>query len=171
MACALCFCSFLFVVFCLCLFALSRWSFVDVPLIVSCPADHVPDWQARILLRIVGVTLYESVFNLREVQITWHTPPSSRYKIKSLLNWFTRKSYLREVFYQLLNRDPNCMVEARSVNVTTTTTATPSGHSRVYRVTQLRTDGVHCRESAGTGPVNLKVVPNECCLGRSPWTN
>ena len=45
------------------------------------------------------------------------------------------------------------------------------GQSRVYRVTQLRTDGVHCRESAGTGPVNLKVVPNECCLGRSPWTN
>ena len=36
---------------------------------------------------------------------------------------------------------------------------------------QLRTDGVHCRESAGTGPVNLKVVPNGCCPGRSPWTN
>ena len=36
---------------------------------------------------------------------------------------------------------------------------TPSGQSRVYRVTQLRTDGVHCREPAGTGPVNLKVVP------------
>ena len=36
---------------------------------------------------------------------------------------------------------------------------TPPGHFRVYRVTQLRTDGVHCRESAGTGPVNLKVVP------------
>ena len=48
---------------------------------------------------------------------------------------------------------------------------TPSSQSRVYRVTQLRTDGVHCRESGGTGPVNLKVVPNECCLGRSPWTN
>ena len=48
---------------------------------------------------------------------------------------------------------------------------TPYGQSRVYRVTQLRTDGVHCRESAGTGPVNLKVVPNECCLGTSPWTN
>ena len=48
---------------------------------------------------------------------------------------------------------------------------TPSGQSRVYQVTQLRTDGVHCRESAGTGPVNLKVVPNECCHGRSPWTN
>ena len=36
---------------------------------------------------------------------------------------------------------------------------TPSGQSRVYRVTQLRTDGVHCRESAGTVPVVLKVVP------------
>ena len=45
---------------------------------------------------------------------------------------------------------------------------TPSGQSRVYRVTQLRTDGVHCRESAGTEPVNLQVVPNGCCLGRSP---
>ena len=36
---------------------------------------------------------------------------------------------------------------------------TPSGQSRVYRVTQLRTDGVQCRESAGTGPVVLKAVP------------
>ena len=35
-----------------------------------------------------------------------------------------------------------------------------------YRVTQLRTEGIHCRESAGTGTINLKVVPNECCLGR-----
>ena len=48
---------------------------------------------------------------------------------------------------------------------------TPSGQSRVYRVTQLRTDGVHCREPAGTGPVNLKVVPNECCFGRSVTMN
>ena len=48
---------------------------------------------------------------------------------------------------------------------------TPLGQSRVYRVTQLRTYGVQCRESAGTEPVSLKVVPNECCLGRSPCTN
>ena len=48
---------------------------------------------------------------------------------------------------------------------------TPSGESRVYRATQLRTDGVHCRESAGTGPVNPKVVPNGCCHSRSPWPN
>ena len=33
---------------------------------------------------------------------------------------------------------------------------TPAGH---YRVTQLRTDVVHCRDSVGTGPVVLKVVP------------
>ena len=45
-----------------------------------------------------------------------------------------------------------------------------NGSVPVYRVTQLRTDGVHCRESAGSGPVNLKVVPTEC-WGRSPWTN
>ena len=35
----------------------------------------------------------------------------------------------------------------------------PSGQSRVYQVTQLRTDSVHCRESASTGPVVLKIVP------------
>ena len=29
----------------------------------------------------------------------------------------------------------------------------------IESLTQLRTDGVHCRESAGTGPVNLNVVP------------
>ena len=48
---------------------------------------------------------------------------------------------------------------------------TPSGQSRVYRVMQLRTDGVHCRESIGTGPINLKVVLNGGFLGRSQWTN
>ena len=31
---------------------------------------------------------------------------------------------------------------------------------------QLRTDGVHCRESAGSGPENLKVVSSERVL---PW--
>ena len=45
-----------------------------------------------------------------------------------------------------------------------------AGQSQVNRATRLRTDDVHYRESAGTGPVNLKVVPNGCCLGRSPST-
>ena len=33
------------------------------------------------------------------------------------------------------------------------------GQCQLYRVTLLRTNDIHCRESAGTGPVNLKVVP------------
>ena len=49
---------------------------------------------------------------------------------------------------------------------------TLSGQSRVYRVTHVHIDGVHCRESAGMKPVDLKVVPNGCCIiGRSPWSN
>ena len=36
---------------------------------------------------------------------------------------------------------------------------TISSQSRISRFTQLRTDGVHYRESAGTGPVVSKVVP------------
>ena len=37
---------------CLC-FLCSHWSLVDVPLIFFCPADHVPDWQPRVLLGMV----------------------------------------------------------------------------------------------------------------------
>ena len=40
------FCVFVF-------FFSSSWSLVDVPLIFFCPADHVPDWQPRILLGIM----------------------------------------------------------------------------------------------------------------------
>ena len=40
---------------------------------------------------------------------------------------------------------------------------TPSDQSRVYRVTQLRIDGVHCQESAGTGPVVFKVLLVKKC--------
>ena len=43
-----------FVVFCVFVFLFcSHWSLVDVPLIFFCPADHVPDWQPRILLGMV----------------------------------------------------------------------------------------------------------------------
>ena len=48
---------------------------------------------------------------------------------------------------------------------------TPSGQSRVYRVTQLRTDDVHFRESTGTGPVVLKVVPVTGAAFGSQLTN
>ena len=39
----------MFIVFFFC----SHRSLVDVPLIFFCPADHVPDWQPRILLGMV----------------------------------------------------------------------------------------------------------------------
>ena len=53
--CVFCYsCSFLFVVFCVFVFFFcSHWSFVDVPLVFFCPADHVPDWQPRIVLGMV----------------------------------------------------------------------------------------------------------------------
>ena len=35
---------------CFVFFFCSHWSLVDVPLISFCPADHVPNWQPRILL-------------------------------------------------------------------------------------------------------------------------
>ena len=35
---------------CVCVFLCSHWSLVYVPLIFFCPADHVPDWQPRVLL-------------------------------------------------------------------------------------------------------------------------
>ena len=47
---------------------------------------------------------------------------------------------------------------------------TPSGQSRVYRVAQLRTDGVHCRESVGTVPAVLKVARVTRAAFASPWT-
>ena len=49
---------------------------------------------------------------------------------------------------------------------------TPSGQFRVYRVTQLRTDGVHHQEPAGTGHSKPQCrSSNGCCLSKSPWTN
>ena len=53
----LCILLFLFLSLCrFCVFVFffcSHWSLVDVPLIFFCPADHVPDWQPRILLGMV----------------------------------------------------------------------------------------------------------------------
>ena len=61
-------CSFLFVDFCVFVFFFcSRWSLVDVPLIFFCPADHVPDWQPRILL---GMVEARSV-NVKKTTTVW----------------------------------------------------------------------------------------------------
>ena len=54
LTCVFCYsCSFLFCRLCVCVFLCSHWSLVDVPLIFFCPADHVPDWQPRVLLGMV----------------------------------------------------------------------------------------------------------------------
>ena len=49
------FCILLFLFLSLCRFVCLclRLCFADVPLIFFCPADHVPDWQPRILLGMV----------------------------------------------------------------------------------------------------------------------
>ena len=67
-------CSFLFVVFYVFVFFFcSHWSLVDVPLIFFCPADHVPDWQPRILL---GMVEARSV-NVKKTTTQQHLPLNS----------------------------------------------------------------------------------------------
>ncbi|CAM9815346.1 unnamed protein product, partial [Ascophyllum nodosum] len=46
----------------------------------------------------------------------------------------------------------------------------PSGQSRVYQVTQLRTDGVHCRVRRHRASSPQGSSSNGCCLCSSPWT-
>ena len=61
-------------------FFCSHWSLVDVPLIFFCPADHVPDWQPRILLGMVEArsvnakkTTTTTTSTLSALNIQWHT--------------------------------------------------------------------------------------------------
>ena len=54
---------------CVCVFLCSHWSLVDVPLIFFCPADHVPDWQPRVLL---GMVEARSV-NVKKTTTTTHS--------------------------------------------------------------------------------------------------
>ena len=53
---------------CVCVFLCSHWSLVDVPLIFFCPADHVPDWQPRVLL---GMVEARSVNVKKTTTTTW----------------------------------------------------------------------------------------------------
>ena len=54
LACVFCYSfSFLLVVFVCLRYSCSHSSLVDVSLISFCPADHVPDWQPRIVLGMV----------------------------------------------------------------------------------------------------------------------
>ena len=72
----LCILLFLFLYLCrlcVCVFLCSHWNLIDVPLIFFCPADHVPDWQPRVLL---GMVEARSV-NVKKT-ITTTTPPCNR---------------------------------------------------------------------------------------------
>ena len=86
----LCILLFLFLSLCrlwVCVFLCSHWSLVDVPLIFFCPADHVPDWQPRVLLGMVEArsvnvkkttttTVYEKTPNLHQSHICrWGAQP------------------------------------------------------------------------------------------------
>ena len=54
---------------CVCVFLCSHWSLVDVPLIFFCPADHVPDWQPRVLLGMVEARSVKAVVNRKYPRI------------------------------------------------------------------------------------------------------
>ena len=61
-------------------FFCSHWSLVDVPLISFCPADHVPDWQPRIVLGMVearSVNVKKTTTLLADVK-----NPTCRHKVE-----------------------------------------------------------------------------------------
>ena len=65
---------------CVCVFLCSHWSLVDVPLIFFCPADHVPDWQPRVLLGIVEAR------SVNVKKTTTQRPPLFFYPLRPCLN-------------------------------------------------------------------------------------
>ena len=81
---------------CVCVFLCSHWSLVDVPLIFFCPADHVPDWQPRVLLgmveaRSVNVKKTTTTTTMRSKFSLQHHPEGKRtagspYKKKMAMN-------------------------------------------------------------------------------------
>ena len=76
--------SFLFV-----FFFCSDWSFVDVPLISFCPADHVPDWQPRIIL---GMVEARSV-NVKKTTKNKVTRDFSTFLLRRLPQFLTREGF------------------------------------------------------------------------------
>ena len=66
---------------CVCVFLCSHWSLVDVPLIFFCPADHVPDWQPRVLLGMVEA---------RSVNVKKTTTTTFSVLVPTRKNYFTR---------------------------------------------------------------------------------
>ena len=67
---------------CVCVFLCSHWSLVDVPLIFFCPADHVPDWQPRVLLGMVEA---------RSVNVKKTTTTTTK---KNIVSWHRSISFV-----------------------------------------------------------------------------
>ena len=88
---------------CVCVFLCSHWSLVDVPLIFFCPADHVPDWQPRVLLgmveaRSVNVKKTTTTTGLRPLgAISPHVPNLRGHSHVSL---FSRNVWASKVTYR-----------------------------------------------------------------------
>ena len=93
-------CSFLFVVFCVFVFFFcSHGSFVDVPLIFFCPADHVPDWQPRILLGMVeaqSVNVKKTITTTYAKLHNWLVSHQAAVIIVSLLVTYTMRQDLSD---------------------------------------------------------------------------
>ena len=159
---------FLLFLLCFCfVFILSLEHFVDVPLIFSCPADHVPGCQPRIFMveaRSVNVK------NTTTITYVYRRVQYNRVRLPILLvvSWTGKRNTLLSPFgpENLVSRDrfgcpvPRFLPLYAVASICSLYGHTRSCQSRVYRITRLRTDGVLCRQSAGTGPpVVLKVVP------------
>ena len=85
--------------------------------------------------------------------------PPKRFDIISPPDWgMLRRSGCVQIFH--LNNKIHGIPSAfrNVVHIYVPSTVIGSVPIIVYRVTPLRTDVVHCRESAGTGPIVLKVV-------------
>ena len=83
---------------CVCVFRCSHWSLVDVPLIFFCPADHVPDWQPRVLLGMVearSVNVKKTTTTTMQLEFCQHPFPFF------LLSCFVRKIAFSSIFVPL----------------------------------------------------------------------
>ena len=78
---------------CVCVFLCSHWSLVDVPLIFFCPADHVPDWQPRVLL---GMVEARSV-NVKKTTTTTGPDCAVMYDFNKYIH--THKQYAHTLLY------------------------------------------------------------------------
>ena len=71
---------------CVCVFLCSHWSLVDVPLIFFCPADHVPDWQPRVLLGMVearSVNVKKTTTTIQNVRISGYVNTESIWSLQT----------------------------------------------------------------------------------------